>query len=337
MAQGVLRKTSGGFAGLGGGRQRRAPMVPFWRGSSVQVCGLYPFSVGMPVPMVGVPFGHAQTDDGRVQTVCFDPISWFERGLISSPSMFVMGLIGLGKSSAIRHLIAGYESFGVHTMVLGDLKPDYVDLVEALGGQVITIGRGHGVINPLDTGLAGDMYKRLPPREAEAARAASRGRRKNMISTLVQLSRSENAGRLTTPESNLLTEALTLLDEKHEDTPIVADLISVIRQGPQRLRDAVLDRGEPGFYEETTASLVSVLMSIDGDGFGGIFSGHTSTPMRLDRYVVFDISSIAVEDEELTAAALLAAWNYGFANVNAHNRLADAGLVERERFFVVMD
>ena len=37
-------------------------------------------------------------------------------------------------------------------MVLGDIKPDYVDLVEALGGQVITIGHGRGGINPLDAG-----------------------------------------------------------------------------------------------------------------------------------------------------------------------------------------
>ena len=44
--------------------------------------------------------------------------------------------------------------FGVLPLVLGDLKPDYVDLIAALDGQVIRLGRGRGYLNVLDINLA---------------------------------------------------------------------------------------------------------------------------------------------------------------------------------------
>ncbi|MDY5147266.1 hypothetical protein, partial [Actinotignum timonense] len=40
--------------------------------------------------------------------------------------------------------------------------PDYVDLVEAMGGQCITIGRGGVSLNPLDTGNTAAAAEDLP-------------------------------------------------------------------------------------------------------------------------------------------------------------------------------
>ena len=125
--------TSQGWMKRGGGFQ--SVSVPAeWRGTSVQVCGLWPFSAGSGTPMIGVPLGrHLMTG----ATVCCDPISWFQRAsLITNPSMFVLGKPGLGKSSLVRHIVLGLAGFGVNSMILGDLKPDYVDLVKALGGCV---------------------------------------------------------------------------------------------------------------------------------------------------------------------------------------------------------
>ena len=88
-------------------------------------------------------------------TVCCDPISWFQRArLISNPSAFVLGKPGLGKSTVVRRMALGLSAYGVHPLVLGDLKPDYVDAVQAIGGQVITLGRGRGYLNVLDPGQA---------------------------------------------------------------------------------------------------------------------------------------------------------------------------------------
>ena len=75
--------------------------------------------------MVGVPLGrHLFTN----ATVCADPISWFQIAkLISNPSVFVLGLPGLGKSTLVRRMALGLSGFGVQPLVLGDLKPDYVE------------------------------------------------------------------------------------------------------------------------------------------------------------------------------------------------------------------
>jgi hypothetical protein len=59
--------------------------------------------------------------------------------------------------------------------------------------------------------------------------------------------------------------------------------------------------------------------------------------MQLDRPVCFDVSSIPDTQLDLQAAALLACWSEGFANVNVSHTLADYGLEPRTRFFVVLD
>ncbi|MFC7731158.1 hypothetical protein [Actinomadura keratinilytica] len=155
-----------GFAGRGGGRAGYVEAPPEWRGTTVQVCGLWPFGAGSGTPMVGVPLGRELMGG---TTLCCDPISWFQRaGLIHNPSVLVLGKPGLGKSTLIRRMVVGLTGYGVFPMVLGDLKPDYVDLIRALGGQIIKLGRGLGSLNVLDPG------RRPPPRPScPATRAPS--------------------------------------------------------------------------------------------------------------------------------------------------------------------
>lgn len=103
--------------------------------------------------MTGVPLGqHLFTG----ATVCGDPLNWFTRArYISNPSLFMLGMPGLGKSTLVNRMLIGLAATGVVPLVLGDLKPDYADTVRALGGQVISIGRGRGGINVLDPGAMG--------------------------------------------------------------------------------------------------------------------------------------------------------------------------------------
>ena len=142
-----------------------------WRATSVQACGLWPFSVGAGAPLIGAPLGkHLLTG----ATVCGDPISWFQRAsLLTAPTAFVMGLQGFGKSSCIRRMALALAGFGVLPLVLGDLKPDYVDLIAALDGQVIRLGRGRGYLNVLDITLARARRRRARRRRARASWGAS--------------------------------------------------------------------------------------------------------------------------------------------------------------------
>ena len=112
------------------GARMQAPAM--WRGTTVQVCGLWPFAAGSGSPLVGAPLGqHLLTG----VTVCGDPISWFQRaGLIANPSLFVLGRPGTGKSTLVQRMLFYMTATGVTPLVLGDLKPDYTDSV-ALSGR----------------------------------------------------------------------------------------------------------------------------------------------------------------------------------------------------------
>ena len=119
---------------------------PEWRATTVQVCGLWPWVVGSGTPMVGVPLGRHIFSRG---TVCSDPIHWFSRArLIANPSVLVLGKPGLGKSTLVCRMCLGLEAFGYSTVVLGDLKPDYAELVAAMGGHVVSLGPRPGHAQP---------------------------------------------------------------------------------------------------------------------------------------------------------------------------------------------
>lgn len=326
-----------GWIGRGRGESVYVQQPDEWRGTTVQVCGLWPFSVGTGAPMVGVPLGRHMFTGA---TVCCDPISWFQRAnLISNPSSFWLGKPGLGKSTGVRRMATGLAAYGVMPLVLGDLKPDYVDLIEAMEGQVITLGRGRGYLNVLDPGEALEAAELLREHghdaAADAVLADAHGRRHTMVSALITIARHEPP---TDREETILDRALKYLDEHHEGVPVLGDLLQVIRDAPQEVRDVALDRGSDERYQEITEDLEASLMGLTGGGrLGETFSQPTTNPMRRDRPVVYDVSAIDDSDEDLQAATLLACWSAGFGTVNVANALADAGLEPRRHYFVILD
>jgi hypothetical protein len=318
------------------GRANVVDPVVEYRGTTRQVCGLWPFPVGAGTPVVGVPLGlHLATG----ATVCADPISWFQAGLISNPSAWVMGLPGLGKSTVVRRMAAGSAGFGIMPLVLGDLKPDYVRLIRALGGQVIELGRGRGHLNVLDPGEAHEAAERLRLAGKESERqqvlADAHGRRHTMVSALLTILRKEPP---TDREESIIDRALKVLDARNAGVPVLGDLLQVIQEAPQEVRDVALDRGDLNRYKQITENLEASLISLTSGGrLGETFSKPTDVPMLRDRPVVYDVSSIDDSDTDLQAAILLACWSAGFGTVNVSNALADAGLEPRRHYFVILD
>ncbi|WP_440915795.1 helicase HerA domain-containing protein [Crystallibacter degradans] len=322
-----------GWRGPGGGTAALLPAMKEYRGTTVQVCGLWPFSSGTSSPMIGVPLGrHEETQ----ATVCCDPISWFQRaGLISNPSAFVLGKPGLGKSTLVRRMMLGLAGQGTHPLVLGDLKGEHVDLVRATGGQVIPLGRGRGYLNILDPGEALEAAERLTGDARARVLADAHARRLNMVIALITISRNQPP---TDQEQTILDRALRWLDEHFDGVPVLADLLHVIQQGPDELQQVALNRGDWDLYQAETRGLEATLLGLTGGGkLGEIFSRHTTNPMRRDAAVVFDVSSIDETETDLQAAVLLACWSYGFGTVNVANALADAGLEPRRHYLIVLD
>ena len=196
-----------GWPGPGGGASVFVQAADEWRATTVQACGLWPFAAGTGSPMIGVPLGRNLLSGA---TLCCDPISWFQRAkLISNPSAFVLGRPGLGKSTVVRRMTLGLAGYGVIPLVLGDLKPDYVDLIEAIGGQVIRLGHGRGHLNILDPGEATAAAARLTGQARAEVLADAHSRRHAMVCALITIMRSAPP---TDREETILDRALRVLD-----------------------------------------------------------------------------------------------------------------------------
>lgn len=322
-----------GYAGPGAGRAVGVEPSVEVMGTSVQVCGFWPFVTGSATPVVGVPLGIHLT---RGFPVCGDPIHYFLANLISNPSMFVLGRPGLGKSSLTRRIETVLEAYGVLPMVLGDLKPDHVDLVRAQGGQVIAVGPGRNAVNPLDRGPLYPLLDQLPDDEAARAHSDLRAFQVATVTGLLQ----QAAGRsLDALESTIVSVGLRVLDETIKDRdPVLPDLLELIESHHETISRIVQDHGDKTVYSSRTRGLTDVLRKLGADGpYGDLFARPTTVPIKLDRPVAFDLSSIEDGDAALQAAVQQVCWAYGSSAVSAAKRLAAAGLEKERHYVLVMD
>lgn len=303
------------------------------QGTSVQVCGLWPFVAGSSTPMVGVPLGsHLR----RGTTVCADPIMWFLANLVLQPSAFVLGRPGLGKSSLMRRIVTILQAWGVTPLVLSDTKPDYVPLISAMDGQVIEVARGRGHLNPLDLGPLVQELREIPEQRARhAALEEMRGRRLTILSGLASLVLDR---KLDAHETALLSETLRVLDPNLESTPVIGDVGQLIESRHDRLRAIALDRGDDKYYDERVSGLLDACTALGPNGpFGDLFAEPTSEHLKPGVPAVFDISGIDDGDKTMGAAIQTVCWGLGSAMVSAEKHLAGGLGQDQRHYLLIMD
>ena len=322
-----------GWKRAGAGLAAHVTAAPEYQATTSQVCGLFPFVAGGGTPAAGTPVGRHQLWG---EVVCLDPLAWLRAGLVTNPGMFVLGQPGTGKSTLVKRLVVGAVATGVTGLILGDTKPDYTMLTEYLGGQVIRIGRGMDCINPLDAGPLGQALRRLSGEAAQALRWEVRSRRLSLLMALCTLVRE---ARLPNAEEVILGRAIDLLDERLAGArePTVADVLSVIEQGPDILRSAAR-AGTEGQYRDLVSGLVFTLDLLCTGSLAGVFDGPTSQPIDMEAPLVsVDISRVGAAGDKLLTAAMLCTWAYGFGMADAAAALAEVGAARRRPYLAVMD
>lgn len=329
-----LPLTRSGFAGVGGGRWRLMPAPATFMASSIQVCGLWPWIAGSPLPDVGVPLGVDQIQGFQVFG---DPINWFTAGFISNPSVMVFGIPGLGKSTLVVRWILGLADQGIPSMVLGDLKGEYAMVIDALGGLVIQADKDFG-INPVSCATLFDAAALIEPaplvidtthpdggrtgtQVAAELRAQALGQAAMLVIGLCRLARGSA---LADFEETLLTVAITLLHEQLED-PSLWDLDNLLEHGHPQLAHVAVTRTRREYERAVRGVLRSVRAILHGP-MGAVFASRTSTPIPagIPGGLCVDISPIADGDPKLLGGVMLAVWTQGFQAVDALWELAAA-------------
>lgn len=331
-----MRPGTRGWRAPHAGRVARVEASVEVRATTVQAAGYWPFSAGSPLPTIGTPLGRHLLSGA---TVCADPMCYFLAGLVNFPSCFVLGRPGLGKSTLIRRMLTVLAGWGFTPMVLGDLKPDYVDLFEAMDGTVIHIGHGLDRVNPLDWGPLWDQLQHLPEKQRKVVREEMQGRRLSLIQGLV----SQGANRALEPvERNLIARALRIADAEINDRMVViSDLLKVLDDAPDELRRIAMSGDDDAKYNNRTQGVVDALRMFEAGGpYGDLFDGQTTNPIRLDQPLCFDLSSLESDEAGgagLEGAVQLVCWSAGSAAVSAAKHLAEAGLAPQRHYFLVMD
>lgn len=321
-----------GFTGPGQGAVSFVDAPPEWRGTTVQVCGMWPFAAGSGSPVVGVPLGQ-HLDTGA--TVCGDPLSYFltRPKLISNPSMFLLADPGVGKSTLVARMVTGLTDQGVTPLILGDTRPDYAATVTALGGQVHALGRGVGGLNVVDPGGLSAVLPRLSGEARRLLEADRKGRQETVVGALLELVLHRQLG---AAEAAALSTALDLLNAAtlRGTLPQVAGILA---EGPAAIRSVILADTDTE-YRALTVELRRAFGTVLSGIFGQLFTGEADTPLDLGAPALsLDVSAIPDTDTQLLAAALLASWTTGFAAIRGAQALADAGLGPQRYYFAVLD
>lgn len=317
--------TKRGFESPDGGAHLHVDAPIEFQGMSTQVAGMWPFGIGTASPMIGALLGRNLITG---QPLMGDPLSLFLAGIYSAPSGFLLGLNGRGKSSLVVRICLMLQDLGFIPLCLGDLKPDYVGLVneEGVDGQHIRLGLGGaGRVNALDAGPIFHHLHRLSPVTRAEVEGQIHGRRVNttagLIEMILQRRLTEQRSEHTVVSAGIRAAAADAAEEGRQ--PVLLDLRRVIQERDPRVRAAILDMSDEE-YDAEVRDIVKGIIGLGPEGiFGGMFWGETTTEMDMHKPVVFDVSSIDESEALLRAAAQLVIWSYGQAGALAAKILAD--------------
>ena len=322
-----------GLAGAGGGSPAYVPVPLEWRGTTRQVCGLYPWATPGQLPMLGGPIGRHQKS-GAI--ICFDHVNWFLGKRISNPSVLIIARTGLGKSTLSSKIMLSLAAQGYVLLIPGDTKPDYAELVAVLGGQVRVVSRAGGMaLNPADPGGMSVAAARIGGVAADALLSEAIGRATVACSSLIELARKGQP--VQDYEEAAVNAALRLLYERGRQAPVLRDVFAVLEQRAEAVRAVVLDRGVDATYERLIGPTQRSIQALLNGQYRDLFGRPVDRSVERSPAMSIDTSRIKSGDERFLAAVMMAAWSETYGQVEAEQALADAGLSPRRLYCLTLD
>ncbi|MGF6881763.1 hypothetical protein ABH933_001274 [Nocardia sp. GP40] len=328
--QAARTPTPRGYLARGGGYMKKPMPLPYVRGTTCRICGLYPFPIPGEIITPGLPIGRQRGG----APFFFDALGWFEAGMITAPIYSVLGPNGFGKSTLMRQIGINALFQGRHLIVLADAKPDFRRLCEVLGedGQIFHVGGlGGGVLNPLDPGALADVVIRLGDRpDARAVMDQLHEAQSQNVVALVSLMRR---AALPDYETGVLDAAITALYEggrfSPSRPPILSDLIETF-DAPTPLMQAAVAARSSDEFADLTQRLVQSLRALVQGALGRAFDGRSTVRMDLDAAMIdVDLSQIPLSARDLRAAVIAITGIEAQESVRARNLLAANGLARK--------
>ena len=294
------------------GRAVLAPQPRVYRAATAQLAGLYPFLYGGSVPAVG-PYVGTNLLTGAAFSC--HPIAWLNHGLITNPNVLFTGIPGAGKSAYIKALSLRLMSYGVKTLVLGDLKNEYKDLAHGLGVEPVQLGPGLPArLNPLDAGPLGEDLP-TDPVELEERLAEIHRRRLTLLNALL----STKLGRPLSP-----TEEAAVSLAIHEATgqtggatalmdPTLPQVWAVLRDPTDEMaRDLRVRGGDAEELRDMVRPVADGLRAMVHGSLSGLFDGPTTVALDFTAPIqTVDLSRLDGRGDETIAMTLACVSSWG--------------------------
>ena len=284
---------AGRDARIGGSLFTASLRIPRHRATTAHVSALYPFHADSGLGPRGIYIGEDVSAGGA--SWHFDPFQLYTDGVVTSPNILVLGMVGAGKSSAVKTML--YRMVG---LLGSDGKSRWCAILDPKGEygplgltRLALYPGGKTRLNPLDAGLHADSTSELRARRTQmtAALAASMLRR--------ELSATEEAALAWVID--IVTDA-----EGDDQVPTLRDVVDLLATPT----DEMLARSA----EETTRDLARSIAEVR-HGLGklldgplrGMFDGPSTVSLDWSgRGVVIDLSAVHQDPDALTVVMIAA-------------------------------
>ena len=252
---------------------------PQHRATSYELAAMFPFTATVPEP-AGPILGLELRSGGA--PFSFDPWTWYERGLVSSPNLLVMGSLRRGKSFAIKRLVTLLSMWGRLAINTSDSKGEHGVVAEACGGEVIRIGQyGANIrVNPLDRAM------RHTGIEDRAHEETVRTQRLNVLQTLIE--QLTGVTQLTLRQTAVIEWALDEVIKRTNDQPTIRDMFELLTEP-----ETAAGKRSAASPQEALELSDALRRLVTGD-LAGMFDTHSTVQLSPEcPYTVIDTENMA--------------------------------------------